>query len=131
MQEQYFKLQYLHEQINEIEKQIQLFSNQIVELTSTVQSLDEFKRITPGTEILVPLSQGMYAKAELKDNNELLVNVGSNVSVKKNVENTKKLINNQIEEIKKIQIQMTSNLQNLTLQAVPLQKEISELSSKQ
>jgi prefoldin subunit 5 len=65
MQESYLKLQFLHEQIQNIEKQTQLFNNQIVELTLTVQSLDDFKKIKEGTEILVPINQGMYAKAEI------------------------------------------------------------------
>lgn len=130
LQEQYLKLQFLHEQIKEIEKQTQLFNNQIVELTLTVQSLDDFKNIKQGTEILVPVNQGIYAKAELKNNKDLLVNVGSNVSVKKNIEDTKKLISNQIEEIKKLQEQMVLNLQKLTLQASSIEKEINELSKK-
>ena len=130
LQEQHLKLQFLYEQIKEIEKQTQLFNNQIVELTSTIQSLDDFKNLEEGTEILVPINQGMYAKAELKNNKELSVNVGSNVSVKKNVEDTKKLINNQIEEIKKIQQQMILNLQKLSSQAGLIEEEINNFSEK-
>ncbi len=76
----------------------------------------------------MPLNQGIYAKAELKNNKDFLVNVGSNVSVKKNIEDTKKLISNQIEEIKKLQEQMVLNLQKLTSQASLIEKEINELS---
>jgi len=130
LQEQYLKLQFLHEQIKEIEKQTQLFNNQVVELSLTMQNLNDFKNIKQGTEILVPVNQGIYAKAELKNNKDLLVNVGSNVSVKKSIEDTKKLINNQIEEIKKLQEQMVLNLQKLTLQASSIEKEINELSKK-
>lgn len=128
LQENYLKLQFLNEQIKEIEKQAQLFSNQIVELTLTAQSLDDFKNIKEGTEILVPVNQGMYAKAELKNNKDLLVNVGSDVSVKKNIEDTKKLITNQIEKVKEIQQQMVLNLQKLTSQASLIEKEINSLS---
>lgn len=130
LQELYLKLQLLHEQIKEIEKQIQLFNNQVAELTLTMQSLDDFKKIKEGAEILVPINQGMYAKAELKNSTELLVNVGANVSVKKNIEDTKKLITNQIEEIKKLQQQMVLNLQNITSQANLIEGEINKISSK-
>ena len=130
LQEHYLKLQFLHEQIKEMEKQTQLFNNQVVELTLTTQNLNDFKNLKQGTEILVPVNQGIYAKAELKNNKDLLVNVGSNVSVKKNIEDTKKLISNQIEEIKKLQEQMVLNLQKLTLQASSIEKEINELSKK-
>lgn len=130
LQELYLKFQFLHEQIKEIEKQTQLFNNQIVELTATSQSLDDFKNLKQGTEILVPINQGMYAKAELKNNKELLVNVGASVAVKKNIEDTKKLITKQIEDVKEIQEQMLLNLQKLAMHATLIEKEISELSSK-
>ena len=128
MQELYVKLQMVHGQIKEVEKQNQLFNNQIVELTATVQGLDDFKKLKEGTEILVPLNQGMYAKAELKNNKELLVNVGSNVAVKKNIEDTKNLISSQATEIMKVQQQMIVNLNQLTSQASLIEKEISRIS---
>lgn len=128
LQELYVKLQLLHEQIKEIEKQTYLFNEQIVELALTVQSLDDFKNLKEGAEILVPISQGMFAKAELKNSKELLLNIGSNVAVKKNIEDAKNLINNQIEEIKKIQGKMLLNLQKLTSQASVIETEINELS---
>ena len=130
MQELYLKLQMVHEQIKEIEKQDQMFNNQIVELTATTQSLDDFKNLKQGTEILVPLNRGMYAKAELKDNKELLVNVGSNVTVKKDIESTKKLINEQIVEITNVQQQMVVNLQQLSSQAALIEGEIKKISSE-
>jgi len=130
MQELYLKLQMVHEQIKEVEKQDQLFNNQIMELTTTIQSLDDFKDLKEGTEILVPLNRGMYAKAELKDNKKLLVNVGSNVTVKKDIESTKKLINEQIAEITKVQQQMIVNMQQLSSQAALIEKEISKISSE-
>jgi prefoldin alpha subunit len=128
LQEFHLKLQFLYEQIKEIEKQNQIFNNQVAELTLTAQSLDDFKNIKERTEILVPLNQGIYAKAELKNNKELLVNVGSNVSVKKNIEDTKKLITDQVEEIKKLQQQMALNLQKLTSQAGLIEEEINKIS---
>jgi prefoldin alpha subunit len=130
LQELHFKLQFLHEQIKEIEKQAQLFNNQLNELTLTKQSLDDFKKLEEGTAILVPINPGIYAKAELKNNKDLLVNVGSNVSVKKNVEDTKKLINDQIEEIKKVQAQLLSNLQKLTSKAALTEREFNKISSE-
>ena len=130
MQELYLKLQMVHEQIKEIEKQDQMFNNQLVELTSTIQSLDDFKKLKEGTEILVPLNRGMYAKAELKNNEKLLVNVGSNVTVKKDIESTKKLINEQITEITNVQQQMVMNLQQLTSQAALIEGEINKISSE-
>jgi prefoldin alpha subunit len=130
LQEMYLNLQLLDQQIKQTQKQVQVLNNQLVELSMTKQSLDDLKEINKGTEILVPISSGIYSKAELKDNNELIVNVGSNVTVKKNIEETKKLVNDQIEELAKIQIQMNTELEKLISNATSIEKEINQLASE-
>jgi len=130
LQEEYVKLQYIYEQIKEIENQNQLFSGQIAGLALTSQNLDDFKEVKKSSEILVPLSQGIYAKAELKENDPLLINVGSGVAVSKSIEDTKKMIDSQITEIKRIQERMVLNLHNLSQQALAAEKEINRISSE-
>lgn len=130
LQESQMKLQFLHQQIKETEKQSQLMNNQMMELTLSNQYLDDFEKLKPGTEILVPINQGMYAKAELKETKKLTVNIGANVSVQKNISDTKKLLENQIVEIKNIQNNLVENLQKLASQAASVEKEIKDFSKK-
>lgn len=130
LQELYMKLQMIHEQIKELEKQGQLFNNQLVELNTTMEDLDDFKNLKEGTEMLIPINKGIHAKVTLKQNKDLLVNVGSNVCVQKNVEETKKLLSTQIDEIKKIQEQSILNLQQLAAQSGTIEEEIAKTSSE-
>ena len=83
LQKMYLELQLLDEQMKQIQKQITMLDEQLVELNNTIQALDDFNKTSVGSNILVPLSPGVFANAELKDNKELLVNVGSNIVVKK------------------------------------------------
>lgn len=130
LKESQLKLQYLYEQIKEIEKQSQVLNKQMMELAMSAQNLDEFKKLKPDTQILIPINTGMYAKAKLTDTSELLVNVGSDVTIKKNIEDTKKLLQNQIVEIKSIQDNLVSNLQNLATKAGMLEKDIKKIKKK-
>lgn len=89
--------------------------------------MDEIKKVKQGSEILVPLSSGIFAKASLKDNDGLLVNVGANTIVKKSVSDTKKLIEKQSSEVRKLQEQMLEQLQKAAAAAESSEKELQKL----
>ena len=129
LQKLYLEFQMLSHQINQLEKQSTMLNNQLMELRVTNQSLEDTKKIEQGTEILVPLSSGIYAKAELKGNKNFIVNVGSNIALVKDIDSTKKLIESQIDEIKKLQEDLVKQLEGRTTKAALLEQEISKIAS--
>ena len=129
-QEMYMEFQALEQHIKQLQKQLEMVTHQLIELNSTSNSLDEFNKINAGKEIFVPLSSGIFAKASIKETSELIVNVGANVAVKKDVASTKKLIQNQMEEIKKIQRQMINELEKMTSHAAQIEMKLQELVSQ-
>ncbi len=128
-QELYLEYQLVEQQIKQLQRQLELIANQMIELSVTKNSLDELSKIAIGKEIFVPLSTGVYTKASIKETNELLVNVGANVLVKKDVESTKMLIQNQIEEVKKVQKQNLKDLEEMANQAGELERQLQELQN--
>ena len=125
LQERYMEMQMLEQQIRQIQQQIQMLENQLMELIATSQGLDDFEKTSIGTDILVPLSPGIFTKATLKDNKDVIVNVGANVAVKKDIRSTKDLINKQAVEIKRFQEEMMVELQKLGLKAGSIEQEIN------
>ncbi len=130
-QEMYMEFKVLEQHIKQLQSQLEAVTHQLIELHGTSNSLEEFKEIASENEIFVPLSSGIFAKASIKDTSELLVNVGANVAVKKDVNSTKKLIQNQIEEIKKIQKHMIGELEKMTNHAANLEKQLQALISEE
>ena len=130
LQELYIEFSTLDHNIKQMHKQMQVLEAQLAELIMGMQSMDELKKVKAGTEILVPISSGVYAKAELKDNENLIVNVGAQITVKKDIIDTKKIIEKQIEEMKKLQKQTVEELQHLATQAALIEKEMNKLSSE-
>ena len=130
-QELYMQFQMLDQHIKQLQRQLEAVTSQLIELSVTSSSLDEFKNLSSGKEIFVPLSSGIFAKASIKDTSELLVNVGANVAVKKDVTSTKSLIQNQMEEIKKIQKQMIDELEKMTSHAAQLEMQLQNAVSTQ
>ena len=130
LQKMYLELQFLDEQMKQIQKQITMLDEQLIELNNTIQALDDFNKTAIGSNILVSLSPGVFANAGLKDNKELLVNVGSNIVVKKSVEETKELLKKRLEIIKQYRDMILDEMQKINLQAVNLEQEINKITEK-
>ena len=129
LQKLYVEFQMLNQQIKQLESQGTALSSQLMELTATNQSLEDMKKINKGAEILVPLSSGIYTKAEIKDNKNFIVNVGSGTAVVKDIDTTKKLIETQVNEIEKLQKNLINELQTQTAKAASLELEINKITS--
>src|SRR3989344_6220769 len=129
-QEMYMEFQMLDQHIKQLQKQLQAITQQLMEFESTSMSLEDLQKVPAGKEIFVPLSSGIFAKAEIKDTSELLVNVGANVVVQKDIASAKKLIANQVEEIRKLQKRMMEELEKMTGKAANIEEELQKLVSE-
>ena len=65
------------------------------ELDNSLQALIELQKIKINTEILAPIANGIFLKAELKDNQKLIVNIGAEATVEKNIPEVLKLLEEQ------------------------------------
>ena len=129
LQKLYVEFQVMSNTISQLEKQNNVLENQLMELMVTHKSIEEIKDVKAGTDILVPISSGIYARAELKTTDNFVVNVGSNIVLNKDIGTTKKLIESQIDEIKKMQETLVKELQENTSNAALLEEEIKKIAS--
>lgn len=112
-QEVYVELQVMHQQIKQLQQQLQEIEHQIIQIARVQQNLNEFKNLKEDTEILVPLSSGIFAYAKINDTKNLLVNVGSDVIVAKDVDNTNHLLAEQAKELINVQNEFGRQLNEL------------------
>ena len=129
-QEMYMEFQMLDQHIKQLQKQLQAITQQLMEFEATSMSLEDLQKVPQGKEIFVPLSSGIFTKATIKDTSELLVNVGANVIVQKDIASTKKLISNQVEEIRKLQKRMIEDLEKMTEKAAKIEEQLQTLVSE-
>lgn len=126
-QEVYMQLQMIEQYIKNLQKQLEMIEVQFIELNMTTQSIEEFKKLKGGTEMLVPLNSGIFMKAELKDMQDLILNVGSNIMVKKNPESAKELIEKQIREISSVREKIAEELDKLMHHAEAYHSKLQKL----
>ena len=128
VQEKYLQFQMLAGQIREVQQQMQVLDEQLVDMNSVIQDLNKFKKTGNGSDMLVPVHSGIFAKGRITDSNTLFVNVGSGVVVKKDVESTNKLLHTRMEELEKQREHTLNSLHALGRNAQDIEKEISELT---
>lgn len=126
-QQRYIELQLIEQEIRNIQKQLQLVNNQIIELIFIRQSLDELGDVKIDSETLSPIASGIFIKSNIKDKDELIVNVGSNVAVKKTREEVKEMIERQLNDIKIVQNELLINLQKLSIEADRIENELKNV----
>ena len=119
----FVEYQELGAEIKQIQQQLLIIENQAAELDGFVSDLDEMESLQDA-EVLVPLINGVFAKARLHDAKQLLVNVGSQIIVPKNAESTKKLLKEQRINLIEFRERLIELLQDKAHIAIALEQEL-------
>ena len=129
-QRKYIEIQILAQQIKQIKKNLEILNQQIFELNMISNSLTEIKKTKIGQELLIPLGSGIFIKTELKDNNEILTNVGSDVVVSKTNAETKTFIKSQTEFVIEMITKIEQELHLSISKYEELKEDLQELVKK-
>lgn len=129
LQKKYVELQELNEKLKQMQQAMQNLEQQFLELGKLSESLEDIKKFKQ-EDLFVPLGGGIFVEGKLVDSKKVLMNVGSNVLVKKNIDDAKKIVNEQIEDIKKIIENISEELNKGVEQSQKLQEEVEKLSSE-
>lgn len=127
IQKKYLELQLVGNQLKQVEKQLELFESQILEALTIVQSLEDIKNAKTNTKSLAPLANGIFVETKLENVQNLLVNVGSGVVVRKTVDDTKQMLESQVGELRAGEQELLHQFEALSLKAQELQKELTSI----
>ncbi|MBI4439435.1 prefoldin subunit alpha [Candidatus Woesearchaeota archaeon] len=130
LQRKYIEMKMIEQQILNVQNHLKIMEQQMGELIVTIEGLEDFSSVKDGSEILLPLSSGIFTKAVLKKESKLLINVGADVVVEKDAEGTADLLRKQLEELKEAQEDLVNQLQQIVNYASNLEQEIGKLAEE-
>ncbi|MFH1770249.1 MAG: prefoldin subunit alpha [archaeon] len=116
--------QLMEQQIQQLDNNLQNIDQNIKDIDTILQTLDNFSKLKKGDNILVPVANGIFAEAKLEGSGRLKVNVGSNIVVEKDVESTKKMMSQQIEELEKYKEETAGYYEQMYIKMQALQTEM-------
>jgi len=114
MQRKYMEMQMMGQQINQVQQQVMEAERQLLELETIKEALHELPNKKVGDEILVPINQGIYMKGQIKDTQNFIINVGSQVAVQKTAKQAQEMVESQISKLRDLHLKLASDMQTLT-----------------
>ena len=123
-QELIFKLSIFEQQIRQLQQQISAVDEGIVELETLDFGMDELKT-SKGKEILAPVGRGIFIKAKV-ESEDLTVDVGQRIFVKKSVSETQETIKKQVERLKEAREELDRNLEEIGKEVERVMRENQE-----
>jgi len=79
------QIEYSRRQMEALSKQGQLLESAVAELNATIEALKDISNQKPGAEMMVPVGAGAFVRASLKGTETVLVGVGAEMSVERNM----------------------------------------------
>lgn len=124
------ELQLLREQLEQYERHAVALMESGGELQVTRNAIEELGKLKNGSEVMLPLGNGVYVNAKLTDTKKLMTGVGSNVFLDKTVKETLKLIEGRIEKVEAGTNEISMQMQMLSSAIQRLNQDIEKLSKK-
>jgi len=119
----------LKQQVSQLQQHLEKLDGQMMELEVLKENLGVFSE-EKGGEMYAPIANGIFVKADLKDTQNLLVNVGGNVVVSKTVDDTKVMISEQIKEIESYHVEITDQVEKLNTKSETIHEELVKMVDK-
>lgn len=130
LEEKYIMLQLIDAQIREIEKELSTLETRNAELIKLKDSLNSLGKVKKGAKAYSPIGLGIYTESTISNTKEVLVNVGSNIIVKKDLASANELLDKQLRQSEDVILKLAQNVQTLATRAHELEREIKDLSAK-
>ncbi|OGJ12689.1 prefoldin subunit alpha [Candidatus Pacearchaeota archaeon RBG_16_35_8] len=112
------KFSMFEQQIRQIQQQLEVLERNILEMNSLNFGLDEFKG-AKGKDVLAQVGKNIFVKTKLAAE-DLIVDIGNGNFVKKNIDDTKKLIGEQTKKLEKIRDELNSALESINQEMTSL-----------
>ena len=126
IQEEMLRLQMIEQQAGELQQKAAYMDEQIAEMQAIKSSLKEIKVNKTG-EILSNLGKGIFVKTKIIDD-QLFVNVGKEIIVRKDVEGVIEVIDGQVDKLFKGKVEILNMLTKLQEEA---QETVTNLQREQ
>ncbi len=113
----------LEAQLKNLTEQARSSESALIEHAVALETINELAKSGSESEILVPLGRDSFARAKILDAKNVLVSVGSDVVLKKPVEEASKLAESKIKSYEQ-------SLQALNTMIMSVQQRLSELGPR-
>ena len=128
LQEKMLIYRTLESRLEMFTRQRELINNKLVEIVSTISSIDELGK--KQENILFKIGSEAYAYGDISDKNEILVDVGAGIILEKSIEEGKETLNKRKHDMENAFKEVQTNIAQISNAMGQLGPEINELIEK-
>lgn len=130
LKEKYEEYQLLVQQLQQLQENSSGLESHTFNLATLMENLISIKDVKVNQEALIPLGSGIFLKGSLKDNSAVVMNVGSNICVEKNLDEAQQVISQQLNEVNQFLGQLQEEVVKTTHRIQELQSEFQTMRSE-
>ena len=127
LKEKYAEFRMAMAQIKQVQEQLEAVEQKKQELEDAADGVSQLKNASKGAKMLAPVTDGIFVKTTLESTDEVIVNVGGDICVKKTVEEATAILKAKQQELMSYHELMLEELNKLTDTANMLEKELGRL----
>jgi prefoldin alpha subunit len=119
------------EQLNQLEMQGQYLQAAVMDYNKGKLTLENISKADDGTESLIPIGGGVFIYATVKDNSNVILDIGSGIAAEKSFEDAIKKIDMRLETLQKNQDQLNSMIEQIQSEAADVSAKAQKLMNEQ
>ena len=127
IKEKYMEFQLYQQQLEQLQKYAEQLESKHKEYTVTEESLGELENVKQGTEILVPLAEGIFVKAHIADAEQFVVNIGAGVSCEKARKDVIAIVKDQLTEMADARGKITDKITEINMKMMAIAHEMENM----
>lgn len=124
------ELQILQETADNIQQRIGLTYAAINELQIAHNTLKGIKKEKNGSSLLIPIGGGSYVKGKLEDSEKLIVGIGANVAVEKNIGEAQEAFQTRLLRLEKVRDSLQKQLEEIVTKITNTRTHFQTLSEQ-
>ena len=127
VQKKYIMLQMMKQQLNALAEQKNLINEKIEELAVSIDALKKLKNVKEGQNIMTTLGSNVFVSADVQDTEKVLVNIGNGILARKSREDAISFLQKNLEEIGDIDKELTSEINKYVEEIQRLEPELQKM----
>ncbi len=126
LRQKYLELQMAAEQIKQMNSHLRAVDAKRNELEQNISNLESIKG-KKNAEMLAPVVEGIFLKAELKSDSEVIVNVGAGVCVNKKIEEAEAILRGKQAELSQYSNELSAEIEMASEGIKKLEEELNRI----
>jgi prefoldin alpha subunit len=124
------EFEYYRQELENLDMQLQEINYKLEQFLTANEIIKTLSKAKEGQEVILPLSEGLFVKAIIKDPSKALIGVGNNLVVEKKTDDCIDYINKRAKEADTIIASLNNEALNITEKLRRIESELQKLSEK-